>query len=63
MTVYTSLRSNYLNDIEFSADLGVWKGRGAKELWQGLRGYSALVGEETPGVINAIFSLKYNGLN
>ena len=38
----------------------MWEGRGAKELWQGLRGYSALVEEEIPEMINSIFSLKIN---
>ena len=52
-----------MNHFEFSADLGVWKGRGARELWQGFRGYSALVEEETPEMINSIFSLKFNGHN
>ena len=36
----------------------MWEGRGAKELRQGLRGYSALVEEETPEMIIFIFSLK-----
>ena len=38
----------------------MWEGRGAKELWQGLRGYSALVEEEIPEMIIFIFSLKSN---
>ena len=40
---------------EFLSNLGVWEGRGAKELWQQPRGYSAVVVEETPEMINSIF--------
>ena len=36
----------------------MWEGRGAKELWQGLQGYSASVEEETPDMINSVFSFN-----